>query len=457
MTASTVDRSLWRVAFILVLGTFMASLDSTIVAVGLDTLADEFDASVTDVQWATTAYLLAVVTAVPASGWLADRFGGRNLWLGAVVVFLLGSLLCALAWSLPSLIVFRVLQGLGGGVLPPAGQALLARVAGRERIGRLIAVVGVVPLLSPVLGPLAGGVILSVADWPWLFLINLPVGLAALLLARRYVPAVPRADEPGAFDLRGALLLAPGLAALVYGLTTGAGVVAVPVGVAALVLFVVHGLRTTRVPLLDPRLFARPPFGPAALGLAVLSASVFGTMFLLPLFLQADLTALQAGLLLAPQGAGAVLGSVLVTRFVDAVAPRTLVLIGILLIAVGTVPLTQIDHGLPGLAIAFVLFARGLGAPLVSTPVMTLVYRSIEPAALPRAASALSLLGTVGGAVGTAVLAVVLEHRLHARGTDVSAAFADAFWWVLGMVLVAAVAATRLPRPAPEREPSDAS
>ncbi|ANZ39900.1 hypothetical protein BBK82_31530 [Lentzea guizhouensis] len=242
------------------------------------------------------------------------------------------------------------------------------------------------------------------------------------------------------------MLLTPGLAALVYGLTTGAGVVAVPVGVAALVLFVVHGLRTARVPLLDPRLFTRPPFGPAALGLAVLSASVFGTLFLLPLFLQADLTALQAGLLLAPQGAGAVLGSLLVTRLVDAVAPRTLVLIGILLIAVGTVPLTQLDHGLPDLLIAFVLFARGPGAPLVSTPIMTLVYRGIGPAGLPRAASALNLLSTVGGAVGTAVLAVVLEHRLQARGTDVPAAFADAFWWVLGMVLVAAVAATGLPR-----------
>ncbi|MGI5996951.1 MAG: MFS transporter, partial [Saccharomonospora viridis] len=138
------------VAFILVLGTFMASLDATIVAVGIDTLVEEFDASVADIQWVTTAYLLAIVTVMPMSGWLADRFGGRRTWLTAVAVFLLGSVACAVAWSVPSLVVFRVLQGLGGGLLPPTGQALLARVAGPERIGRIISVVSVVPLLSPV-------------------------------------------------------------------------------------------------------------------------------------------------------------------------------------------------------------------------------------------------------------------------------------------------------------------
>lgn len=153
--AEKVDGPLLRIAFILVLGTFMASIDATIVSVGIDTLADEFHASLAEIQWVSTAYLLAVVTAVPASGWLADRLGGRRVWLVAVGVFLCGSALCALSWSVTSLIVFRVLQGLGAGVLPPTGQALLARIAGPARTGRVISVVAVVPLLSPVLGPLA--------------------------------------------------------------------------------------------------------------------------------------------------------------------------------------------------------------------------------------------------------------------------------------------------------------
>ncbi|MET8743640.1 MDR family MFS transporter [Streptomyces sp. NPDC004728] len=449
-----VDGELLRTAFILVLGTFMASLDTTIVSVGIDSLAEEFGASVAGIQWVSTAYLLAVVAAVPASGWLADRFGGRRTWLAAVGVFLLGSVLCASAWSVTSLVVFRVVQGLGGGLLPATGQALLARVAGPARTGRVISVVAVVPLLSPVFGPLVGGSILGVAPWPWLFLVNLPIGVAAALLARRHVPAVPPSTRRTAFDLRGALLLPPGLAVLVYGLTEVAhdrtlpAVAGVSAGLAMLAGFTVHGLRTRRTPLVDPRLFARPPFGAAAVTLLVLGASVFGTMFLLPLYFQTGrgMTAWQAGLLLAPQGLGAASGSVLVNRTISRVAPRTLVVTGIVLILAGTVPFTRLGHGVPDAVIVSALAVRGFGMAMVGAPVMNIVYSRIEPGQLPSASGALNLLNTVGGSVGTAALAVVLQNRLSARGPDISAAFGDTFWWVLGFCLLAAAGATRLPR-----------
>ncbi|MEV5981004.1 MDR family MFS transporter [Streptomyces sp. NPDC052114] len=452
-----VDAALLRIAFILVLGTFMATVDATIVSVGIDTLAGEFGASVSEIQWVSTAYLLAVVAAVPASGWLADRFGGRRTWLAAVGVFLLGSALCALAWSATSLIVFRVIQGLGGGMLPATGQALLARVAGRERMGRVISIVSVVPLLSPVLGPLVGGSILGVASWPWLFLVNLPIGAVAALLARRYVPQVPPAPRRTPFDLRGAALLSPGLAVLVYGLTEVAhgrtlpAAIGITAGLAMLTAFAVHGLRTSRTPLVDPRLFARPPFGAAALALLVLGASVFGTMFLLPLYFQTgrDLTALEAGLLLAPQGIGAAAGSVLVNRTIDKVAPRTLVVTGIVLILAGTVPFTQLGHHPSDALIAAALTVRGVGMAMIGAPVMNIVYSRIEPAQLPRASGALNLLNTVGGSLGTGVLAVVLQSRLDARGQEISWAFADTFWWVIGFCLLAAAGATRLPRTRP--------
>lgn len=454
-----VDRQLLRIAFILVLGTFMATLDATIVSVGIDRLTEEFGASVAEIQWVSTAYLLAVVAAVPASGWLADRFGGRRTWLVAVGVFLLGSVLCASAWSVTSLIVFRVVQGLGGGLLPATGQALLARVAGPGRTGRVISIVAVVPLLSPVFGPLAGGSILAVAPWPWLFLVNLPIGAAAVLLARRHVPVVPPSTRRTAFDLRGALLLSPGLAVLVYGLTevahgrTVPATAGVAAGVAMLAGFTVHGLRTRGTPLVDPRLFARPPFGAAAVALLVLGASVFGTMFLLPLYFQTGrgMSAWEAGLLLAPQGLGAAAGSVLVNRTISKVAPRTLVVTGIVLILAGTVPFTQLGHGVPDAVIAAALVVRGFGMAMIGAPVMNIVYSRIEPEHLPRASGALNLLNTVGGSVGTAALAVVLQDRLTAHGPDVSAAFGDTFWWVLGFCLFAAAGATRLPRTQPRK------
>uniref|UniRef100_A0AAU3H258 Multidrug efflux MFS transporter n=1 Tax=Streptomyces sp. NBC_01401 TaxID=2903854 RepID=A0AAU3H258_9ACTN len=452
--AERVDRRLLGVAFILVLGTFMATLDATIVSVGIDTLTEEFGASVAEIQWVTTAYLLAVVAAVPASGWLADRFGGKRTWLAAVGVFLLGSVLCALAWSATSLIIFRVIQGLGGGLLPATGQALLARIAGPNRTGRVISVVAVVPLLSPVFGPLVGGSVLGVASWPWLFLINLPIGVIAALLARRHVPAVAPSTRRTPFDARGALLLSPGLAVLVYGLTEVAhgrtlpAVAGVAVGLAMLAGFTVHGLRTSGTPLVDPRLFARPPFGAAALALVVLGASVFGTTFLLPLYFQTGrgLSAWEAGLLLAPQGLGAAAGSVLVNRTIDKVAPRTLVVAGIVLILAGTVPFTQLGHGIPDAVIVGALAVRGLGMAMVGAPVMNIVYSRIEPEHLPRASGALNLLNTVGGSVGTAALAVVLQSRLSHRGQDIPSAFGDTFWWVLGFCLLAAAGATRLPR-----------
>ncbi|SFM60854.1 drug resistance transporter, EmrB/QacA subfamily [Pseudonocardia ammonioxydans] len=458
-----IDAPLVRAAFVLVLGTFMATLDATIVAVGVSTLATEFDATPVEIQWVSTAYLLAVVTAVPTSGWLVDRFGGRRTWIVAVLAFVVASALCALAWSLASLVAFRVLQGLAGGLLPPTGQAVLARLAGPSRIGRVISIVAVVPLLSPVLGPLAGGAVLGVASWPWLFYVNLPIGIAAAVLALLLVPADTAAARGAAFDVRGALLLSPGLAVLVLGLTeverTGGALPGVPIslaGVAMLVLFVVHGLRTRGTPLIDPRLFARSPFGPAALALVILGLSVFGATFLLPLYLQTGrgLDAWETGLLLAPQGVGALAGSLLVNRLVDRISPRNLVLTGIGLVALGTVVFTQLAHDPPDTLVAVSLLVRGAGGALIGAPVMALVYRTMAKEMIPRAASALNLLNTLGGSVGTALVAVILQSRLSVLGQDASAAaFGQTFWWVLGFCLLALAGATRLPGVGPAARP----
>src|SRR4051812_15460923 len=258
-------------AVVVVLGSVLTILDATVVNVALPVLGRELGATVATVQWVATAYLLAFASVIPMTGWATDRFGARRVWLFAIALFLAGSLLCAMATSVPTLLAARVLQGLGGGLVVPVGQAMLARVAGRERMGRVMTVVGVPMLLAPIAGPVVGGALLDAAGWRWIFLLTLPVGAVALALAVRRLP--PSVVRPGVvLDRIGVLLLPPALALSVYGLVEAAAggtvsavrpAVALLLGSGLAVAYVRHALRTPE-PLLDVRLFARRGFGSAA-------------------------------------------------------------------------------------------------------------------------------------------------------------------------------------------------
>src|SRR3954447_9042063 len=213
------DRDLLPLASVAVLGTIMSILDTTIVNVAIETLGRELHASLSSIQWVSTGYLLALATVIPLTGWAMERVGGKRMWMISVTLFLLGSTLCGLAWSTTSLIVFRVLQGFGGGMILPIGQAILAQAAGPQRMGRIMSVIGVPTLLGPILGPVIGGLIVTHFSWRWIFFVNLPVGAVALALAWRILPRGEGRGRRAPLDLVGLLLLSPGLAALVYGLT----------------------------------------------------------------------------------------------------------------------------------------------------------------------------------------------------------------------------------------------
>src|SRR3954468_11029645 len=214
------DRALLRLASVVVLGTIMSILDTTIVNVAIETLGRELHSSLSSIQWVSTGYLLALATVIPLTGWAMERFGGKRMWMISVVLFLVGSTLCGLAWSTESLIVFRVLQGFGGGMIMPVGQAILAQAAGPQRMGRIMSIIGVPTLLGPILGPVIGGLIVDNVSWRWIFFVNVPVGAVALAMAWRGLPASSARGGPRpVLDIRGLLLLSPGLAALVYGLS----------------------------------------------------------------------------------------------------------------------------------------------------------------------------------------------------------------------------------------------
>src|SRR6188472_812435 len=211
------DRKLLAVAGVVVLGAVMSILDTTVVNVAINTLARDFKTSLSTIQWIVTGYTLALATVIPLTGWGADRFGTKRLYMISIGLFIAGSALSGLAWSAETLIAFRVLQGLGGGMLMPAGMTILTRAAGPQRVGRVMAIMGVPMLMGPILGPILGGWLVDDVSWRWIFFINLPIGIVALIASIRILEK----DEPQPghrVDLLGLLLLSPSLAMIIYGL-----------------------------------------------------------------------------------------------------------------------------------------------------------------------------------------------------------------------------------------------
>src|SRR5271167_2522181 len=216
-TTNRIDAYVWRISAVVMLGAIMSILDTTIVNVALETLGRELHSPISQIQWVLTGYLLSLAAVIPITGWAARRFGAKPVYVLSLVVFTLGSALCGLATSTPELIVFRVLQGVGGGMLLPIGQMMMADAAGPSRMGRVMSIVAVPAMLAPILGPTIGGLIIDNSSWQWIFYVNVPIGLVAVALAVRILPRVARAPtEP--LDVRGLALLAVGLPLLTYGL-----------------------------------------------------------------------------------------------------------------------------------------------------------------------------------------------------------------------------------------------
>src|SRR4051812_14568465 len=430
-------REVWIVASVVIVGVIMSILDTTIVNVALETLSRELDAPLNTIQWVSTGYLLALATVIPLTGWMSERFGSKRVWMSSVALLGLGSALCGLAWSAGSLIVFRVLQGFGGGMIMPVGMALLAQTAGPSRVGRVMSVIGVPMLLGPVLGPVIGGVIVDTVSWRWIFYVNVPIAIFALVLAARLLHRDQGRADAGRLDWLGLGLLSPGLGLFVFGLSEseshggfGDPLVWGPivVGLALVALFVVHSLRATR-PLIDVQLFRVRAFSAAASTTFLVGAALFGAMIILPLYYQVARgeSALTAGLLMAPQGIGASLAMPLAGRLTDRLGGGRVAVVGLLILTLGTIPFAFLKSDSDYTVLALLLVVRGLGIGSSMMPAMAAAYATLKPSDVPRATSSLNALQRIGGSIGTAVLAVVLQGNIKGQvGTLPGAARAPA-------------------------------
>ncbi|RIV40196.1 DHA2 family efflux MFS transporter permease subunit [Micromonospora radicis] len=497
-TSDKLDAAVLKVAGVVVLGAIMSILDVTVVSVALPTFQNEFDASYARVAWTMTGYTLALATVIPLAGWAADRFGTKRLYMVALALFTIGSGLCATADTIGQLITYRVLQGLGGGMLMPLGMTIMTRAAGPHRIGRLMAVLGIPMLLGPIGGPILGGWLIDVASWHWIFLINLPIGLVALAYAQLALPK-DNPEPSESFDFLGMLMLSPGLALFLYGVSSlpevgtfaDAGVWApMLVGAALVVAFVVYSFKP-RHPLLDLRLFRNRRLTVAAVTMFVFIIAFMGAGLLFPsYFLQVrGESTLAAGLLIAPQGIGAMLTMPIAGMLADKVPVGRTVPFALLLIIAGFATFTQVDANTPYLVLCGALFVMGLGMGGTMMPIMTSALRTLTGHEVARGSTLVNILQQIGGSVGAAVMSVMLTSELNSsspipgvtdpngnpiseaglaiavqqrpelaqqfpvepslieRGLDFAAnAFAQTFWVAFGLVLLTLIPAAFLPR-----------
>jgi EmrB/QacA subfamily drug resistance transporter len=418
------DRRVLTIGGVVVLGAIMAMLDITVVNVALDRLIIEFDTTLDQMQWVTTGYTLALATVIPLSGWAADRFGTKRIYLTAVFLFMAGSALAGMAWSAQSLIAFRVVQGLGGGMLMPLGMTILTKAAGPDRVGRVMAVLGVPMLLGPIVGPILGGWLVQEVDWRWIFYINVPVGIITLILGARILDKdEPRPAEK--LDVLGLLLLSPGLAALIYGFAQvpsnegfGHPEVYLPAAAGAIlvVAFVVHAARTPHA-LIDLKLFRDRGFSIAAVTMVLFVIAFFGAMLLFPLYFQQVRFegALNAGLLLAPQGIGAMIMMPIAGRLVDRGYTARLVQIGLLVIVGSMVLFTQLRADTSYLPMEIALFVMGLGMGMTMMPIMSIALKSLTQDQVARGSTSLNIIQQVAASIGTAMLSVILFNEIKDR------------------------------------------
>ncbi len=391
------------------------------------------------ITWVVTGYFLAQAAVIPIVGYLSDRIGTKFVFLASLALFTVGSALCAFAPTKELLIAFRVIQGIGGGALLPIAFAIIYRIFPPTERGPATAIIGVPLLLAPAFGPTIGGYLSTTFDWSAIFIVNIPIGIVAFLLALvllrgRVLEREANGEtqpERKRFDVLGLLLSMIGFTALVYGITEagshGWGDAAVipylVAGGVALAAFVIVEL-LVKDPVMDMRLFLNYTFSVSNVLMWVVSAVLFGSIFLIPLFFEnvQGLSSLTTGEILMSQGLAAALGIAISGRLYNRVGPRILATFGLVLMAISMIGFTRLDVGTTGLSLQIWLILRGLGLGFINTPLQTLALSVVSNKAMARASSLVSVTRMVFGALGVSALTTYLTQQAAAHANDVLAA-----------------------------------
>ncbi|MCC8957663.1 DHA2 family efflux MFS transporter permease subunit [Bradyrhizobium sp. Pear77] len=428
----------------------MTQLDSTVVSVSLSTIQQELHSSVEVAQWIISGYLLALALMLPLNDWIVDRIGAKRLYLACFTTFTLASALCGSARTIDHLILARLVQGIAGGLLAPLTQMMIARVAGRN-MARVIGYAAVPILLAPILGPVIAGGVLKYASWPWLFFLNLPVGILAVGLAVFLLPNDDATIQRRQFDFLGFLLISPGLVCLLYGfehVSDRSGFSALILGFMLIGGFVWDALRKKSTALIDLRLFGNGIFSTATATQFLLNGVAFAGQMLVPLYLIAGcgFSAAKAGWILAPMGLGMLCAYPMMGFLTDRFGCRAVSVGGVLLTSLGTLPLLwMVLHEFSPSLMVLSMLARGSGQGATGIPSISAAYASVPKEKLGLATTAMNIVQRLGGPIATTGLAVVMSASTTLHQVPTPRMYLIPFLALLGLQLLVLISASRLP------------
>lgn len=443
----------------IIVGLFMVILDTTAVNVAQHKLSLDFDKPLDYIQWTVTGYMLAQAAVIPLAGWLSDRFGAKNVFLVSVGLFTIGSLLCAISVSANQLILSRVLQGLGGGMVMPIAMAFTYRLAPPGKVGAVMGMMGVPILLAPALGPVISGYLVDYHSWHWIFLINLPVGIIGVILGILTLPKIERQSVP-AFDILGMIFGPIAFAALSYGISEGAHgwnsaktITGLIIGGTALILFVIVELTRKKQPLLELRVFRSSDFSRGILVQWVSQIALFGTIFLIPQFLQVakGFSAFHSGLTTMPQAIAAGIFMPIGGKLFDKFGVRPVAFSGLTLVAVAAFILSQITESNTSSAMMIApLIMLGAGMGLSMMPLNTHLIQAAPQNLVGRVTSLTSASQMVMNSFAVAGLVTILTHYIDNNYEDVdhiASSFGNTFLVVVGIAIIGVLMSTMLKRP----------
>src|SRR5256885_3897298 len=403
-------------------------LDTTIANVALPHMQGSLSATQDTINWVLTSYIVASAIAVPISGWLADKVGRKRLLLISVVVFTIASVLCATATSLPEMVLFRALQGVGGAFIVPLAQATLFDINPREKHGQAMALLGGGVMIGPILGPVLGGWLTDNYNWRWVFLVNLPVGIICLLLMLRFMPKTETHERK--FDMFGFALLAIALGALQFCLDRGQQndwfaswetILEAGLAIGAGWMFVVH-MVTAKHPLFDRSMFADRNFATGLVFMAVTGVLLLARLALLPPLLQTmyGYSVLPSGFLTAPRGVGTLLSMLPAGRLVGKFDSRVVFGIGVVLMGVSLYMMTGFAIDQPSRPVIVSGVVQGLGLGLIFVPLQSLAFETLAPRMRTTAAALLNLSRNIGGSVGNSVVSTQLVRMTQVAHADLA-------------------------------------